>query len=95
MLRSTGQPAPAAALFAHPEPNLHGDRPTGGDSTDLTTLEAAAFLGSPAATLKNWRARDKGPPYYRGLRREVLYRRADLIEFRESLRVTPGHAVAA
>lgn len=82
MLQSTRQPTMAPTPMSAIDEN---------DGPDLNTREAAEFLSVSFGSMKIWRARDKGPPYYRGLKREVLYRRSDLIAFRESLRVTPGH----
>jgi hypothetical protein len=50
---------------------------TGTASTLLTLDEAAAFLRTPAATLRYWRHLGVGPDGFR-LGRRVMYRREDL-----------------
>lgn len=54
----------------------------------LTSVEAAAFLGSTKATLENWRHKGCGPAYIRQ-GRSIRYRLADLIAFQESHKITP------
>jgi excisionase family DNA binding protein len=44
----------------------------------LTTAEAAMYLRVSIDTLKNWRRRQKGPPFKRVGERLVAYRKADL-----------------
>lgn len=51
---------------------------------------AAEYIGVTSGTLTQWRYRGKGPAYYRGLSREILYRRADLDEFIASCRIDPA-----
>jgi hypothetical protein len=55
----------------------------------LTETEAAANLLAKPATLRKWRARDRGPSYLKlgGL---IRYRLDDLNEFLETSRVVPG-----
>ena len=53
------------------------DQRTGSTSTLLTLDEAAAYLRTPAATLRYWRHLGVGPDGFR-LGRRVVYRREDL-----------------
>ena len=43
-----------------------------------TTAEVAARLGVKPATLREWRACAKGPPFIRTSPRRVVYRRSDV-----------------
>ena len=61
--------------------------PVDDDKPSITTSYAAEYLGSTPNTLKRWRALGKGPPYYRGLSRKILYKRSDLDLFIASRRV--------
>jgi len=56
----------------------------------MTTAEAAAYLNCAESSLKSGRSRGRGPTFYRGIGREILYRRADLDAFIESCRVAPA-----
>jgi len=58
----------------------------------LRTKGAADYLGSPftPSTLKTYRSRRKGPPYYRGAVREVLYKPEDLDAWLRSKRIDPS-----
>jgi hypothetical protein len=47
----------------------------------LCTEQAAAYLGSTAGTLKNWRATGQGPKYHVIQSRLVRYHRDDLDAF--------------
>ena len=47
----------------------------------LDSDAAAAYLGSTAGTLKNWRATGKGPRYHVVQERLVRYHRDELDEF--------------
>jgi hypothetical protein len=60
------------------------------DKPDIPPDAAAEYIGVSSGTLTQWRYRGKGPAYYRGLSREILYRRADLDEFIASCRVVPS-----
>ncbi len=53
---------------------------TGTAPTLLTLDEAAAFLRTPAATLRYWRHLGVGPNGFR-LGRRVMYRREDLVRW--------------
>lgn len=53
----------------------------------MTTEEAAAYVGCTPGTLTTIRSRGGGPPFYRGLSKRILYRRADLDRFIEAHRV--------
>jgi hypothetical protein len=57
----------------------------------MTTAEAAAYLGCAESSLKSGRSRRRGPTYYRGIGRGILYRRADLDAFIEACRVAPEY----
>jgi excisionase family DNA binding protein len=59
--------------------------------SDLTTREAAQFLGVNAATVSNWRSRGVGP-VFRKIGRLVRYRKADLEKY---LRSRPDLALYA
>lgn len=48
---------------------------------NLTSAQAAAFLGVKTATLSDWRYRGRGPRYVK-MGRRVHYRYSDIIEFR-------------
>jgi hypothetical protein len=56
---------------------------------DMDENAAAAYVHSSPSTLKTWRSRGKGPAYYRGLGKEIRYRRSDLDAFIESRRIDP------
>lgn len=47
----------------------------------LDSEAAAAYLGTTAGTMKNWRATGKGPRYHIVQDRLVRYHRQDLDEF--------------
>ena len=49
---------------------------------NLSSAQAAAFLGVKVATLSDWRYRGRGPRYVK-MGRRVHYRYSDLIEFRQ------------
>jgi hypothetical protein len=65
------------------------------DLPNLTTEEAAAYVGRAASSLKSDRSRGKGPAFYRGLGNRILYRRSDLDVFVASCRVARDHAGAS
>ena len=56
---------------------------------DLTPQDAAECLGLTPRGLRQWRRRNYGPAYYRGLGKQILYRQSDLDSFIESRRVEP------
>lgn len=47
------------------------------DKENLSTEEAAKYLGYSTGTLENWRMQGQGPPYYKPLGK-VFYFRDDL-----------------
>jgi hypothetical protein len=52
------------------------------------TEQAATFLGFSVRTLRDWRLRKVGPPFFRqgiGKNAAVMYHRADLESFRDEL----------
>lgn len=55
----------------------------------LNEHEAALLLGASVHTLRNWRMRRCGPPYYKIGGHSVRYRKPDLIEYREKSRIEP------
>lgn len=57
--------------------NTHAPRP----SPWFDTVEAAAYLGAKAGTLKNWRHRGEGPKYHVVNKRLVRYHQTELDEF--------------
>jgi predicted DNA-binding transcriptional regulator AlpA len=57
------------------------------------TETAAAFLGKPPTTLRQWRYRGVGPAYIH-IERSVRYRRSDLDAWLDANRVDP-QAVSA
>ncbi len=61
----------------------------GPDKPNLGTSAAAEYLDSKESTLRTWRYLRKGPAYFRGLSRKILYRRSDLDVFIESRRIVP------
>ena len=54
----------------------------------LTVEETADLLHTPRSTLDQWRHYQVGPPYVK-LRRRVLYRRRDLMDWMERRTVRP------
>jgi hypothetical protein len=62
------------------------------DGPDLPPQLAGEYIGVTPATLKTWRCRRRGPAYYRGLGRQILYRQTDLDRFVESRRIEPEKA---
>lgn len=54
----------------------------------VPTPEAARFIGVAPKTLRNWRARKKGPAWSIAGTRAVSYRIGDLIAFMEARRQT-------
>ena len=64
------------------------------DLPNMTTEQAAAYVGRAASSLKSDRSRGKGPPFYRGLGNKILYRRSDLDAFVASCRVARVYAAA-
>ena len=68
---------------------LSGPLTADDDRPRRTTEEAAAYLGSKASSLKTGRSRNWGPAFYRGVAKEVLYKKSDLDAWRESRRVEP------
>jgi hypothetical protein len=55
---------------------------------DLSEKEAADYLNRSPYTLRDWRERGVGPPYYR-LVGSIVYSKAELDAFLESCRVDP------
>jgi Helix-turn-helix domain len=55
----------------------------------VPTDQAATYLGCTASTLKTYRSRKKGPAFYRGVAREVLYKPEDLDAWLRSKRIDP------
>jgi hypothetical protein len=58
----------------------------------LTEQQAAEVLGLKPNTLRKYREKRTGPPYYRhgaGQRTRVRYKYSDLLAWRESRRVEP------
>jgi len=55
----------------------------------LCEQEAAGFVHAKAQTMRAWRVRRKGPPYYK-LSGRVFYKREDLEAWIEKSRVVPG-----
>ena len=51
----------------------------------LSSRNAAKYIGKSEFTLRWWRTRDMGPPYYRQ-NRSISYSRADLDEYLEARR---------
>lgn len=49
----------------------------------LSTAEVAFIMGRPPQTVKEWRQRKVGPPYFR-LGRVIMYRRSDFQHWLES-----------
>jgi DNA-binding transcriptional MerR regulator len=54
----------------------------------LTDVEAAEIMGLAVQTLRNWRQKRKGPPYYK-LGRRIVYYEEDLIAYIEKFRIDP------
>jgi hypothetical protein len=74
---------------------MHGNERNAMGATLLVTDDAAAYClrrGAAVAvsTLKTYRSRQKGPPFYRGAGKQVLYKPADLDAWIESLRIDPA-----
>ncbi len=57
----------------------------------FTEREGAEFLGIQYQTLKNWRAADQGPAFYR-IGTKIIYSEKDLTEWMESRRREPRTA---
>jgi hypothetical protein len=57
-------------------------------STSLTDIEAAAFLGLKPQTLRNWRHLSKGPAYSK-MGSRCRYTIEDLEKFRQQKRIEP------
>jgi excisionase family DNA binding protein len=55
----------------------------------LSEQEAAELLHAQKQTMRAWRHRRKGPPFYK-LNGRVLYKREDLETWIEGCRVVPG-----
>jgi predicted DNA-binding transcriptional regulator AlpA len=51
------------------------------DDRYVRTEQAAEFLGVAAATLKSWRLKAKGPPFFRPSNRVIRYRISVLDEW--------------
>ncbi len=68
------------------------DTPTMNDdefeTPNLSESEAASLIGVSSQTLRNFRARRFGPPFYK-LGRSVLFRRSEVTEWVESCRKEP------
>ena len=58
---------------------------------DLSEREAAEYLGRSPYTLRDWREKKIGPPYYR-LVGSIVYSKNELDAFLESCRVDPAKA---
>jgi helix-turn-helix protein len=65
------------------------------EKPDMPTPEAADYIGNAPSTLKTWRCHGKGPAYYRGLGKEILYRKVDLDAFIRSRRIVPDERTGA
>ena len=59
------------------------------DSDLITTAEVAAFFRTSPETVRYWRHTGYGPVGWK-VGRKVLYERADVQAFWETLRVQPG-----
>ena len=73
---------PYFAIFTHIKPahtmmRHSSHRKANAVKENLSTNEAAKFLGVAVVTLETWRSTQKGPPYVRAEGR-VIYRMADL-----------------
>lgn len=55
----------------------------------LSEEQAAEILHAKKQTLRAWRVRRKGPPYFK-LNGRVLYKPQDLEEWIEKCRIVPG-----
>lgn len=55
----------------------------------LVEREVSRLTGIALSTLRNWRVRAEGIPYYK-IGRSVRYSQADVIGFMEQRRVVPG-----
>ena len=63
----------------------HARRDEPSDDDGLTSAEAGRILGVTPATLKVWRVRGEGPPFFRiGNTRTVRYVRRDVIAYRDA-----------
>lgn len=60
----------------------------------LTEPEAADYLSRSADTLRDWRAKSKGPPYLKLDTGSVLYEQADLVAWARKNRVDPSGEAA-
>jgi DNA-binding transcriptional MerR regulator len=60
------------------------------DRPDLPPAAAAKRLNVTEPTLRTWRCRGKGPAFYKGIGRRILYRQSDLDLYIQSCRVEPG-----
>lgn len=54
----------------------------------LNEKAAAALLGLPPDTIRAWRRRNQGPPYYR-METAIRYAKHELVEWRDAGRVQP------
>lgn len=77
------------ALLRKPPQRPKARRMAPVSSEGLSTSQAAALIGHSPRTLEAWRLRGEGPPYFK-IGARVVYREADLLEFRDRGRVEPG-----
>lgn len=57
----------------------------------LSTAEAADVLGVSARALRDWRDRERGPPYRRIGARLIRYHEAELLAWARAGRVAPAN----
>jgi hypothetical protein len=55
----------------------------------MTPAEAALYLGVTVQTLRGWRSKRCGPPFFQPTRYAIFYARADLREWLMQRRVRP------
>lgn len=56
----------------------------------LTSIEAADWLGLKEVTLREWRSKEKGPPFVEISPRCIRYALEDLIQWRNDRRHVPS-----
>lgn len=59
------------------------------DEPAISTTMAAALLNISPKTLREWRRRGEGPPFYKLTAQMVVYTRTEVLEWRDARRVTP------
>lgn len=60
----------------------------------VTTAEAAAFLRTPAQTVRYWRSKNTGPKSFR-LPRHVVYWRSDVLAWLADQQASDQHRAAS